>query len=308
MGPALDLTDPVVQSLLTRCGFGADRGLITCAVSGGADSLALLVLAAATGASVTAVHVDHGLRADAADEPDRVASVARAVGARFRAERVRVAPGPNLEARARQARFAVLPGGVCTGHTADDRAESMILNLMRGAGPKGMAGMSRSPRRPLLDLRRTETHALCARFDLDVLQDPSNADPRFTRNRVRHEVLPLLESVAGRDPVPVLVRQADLFAGLADAVDEGARTIEPTHAAEVAEAPEALAGAAVQQWLRASGVGAGYPVDQSAIARILAVARKDAVATEVSGGWRVARSGGRLSVTAPKPCKDAAHG
>lgn len=308
MGPVVDLSDPLIRSLLDRCDFDAARGPRTCAVSGGADSLALLVLAAATGAPVTAVHVDHGLRPGAATEADRVASVADAVGAQFRSERVEVTPGSNLEARARQARFAVLPVDVCTGHTADDRAESMILNLLRGAGPTGMAGMSRSSRRPLLDLRRAETHALCARFGLDVLEDPSNDDPRFTRNRVRHEVLPLLESVAGRDPVPVLVRQADLFAGLADVVDEGAGALDPTRAAVLAEAPEALAGAAVQQWLRAAGVGSGYSVDQSAVARVLAVARHEVVATEVTGGWRVARSGGRLSLTAPEPCKDAAHG
>src|ERR1700722_11281479 len=104
-----------VGELLPRCDFPEPGSALHCAVSGGADSLALLVLAAAAGCVVTAVHVDHGLRESSAAEADIVAGAAALVGANFVAEKVTVAPGPNLEARARAARFAVLPAGVATG-------------------------------------------------------------------------------------------------------------------------------------------------------------------------------------------------
>lgn len=297
----------MVADLLARTGFPAAGNPVTCAVSGGPDSLALLVLAVAAGCPATAVHVDHGLRPGSAGEADVVAEVAGSLGAAFRSVRVEVADGPNLEARARAARFGALPAGVLTGHTADDRAETVLLHLLRGAGPAGAVGMARSPSRPLLDLRRTETVALCAALDLEPVDDPSNRDARFRRNRVRHELLPLLADIGDRDPVPVLVRQADLFALVDEALAAQAATIDPTSAAELAAAPEAVAGAAVRAWLVAVGVGEGYGVDAASVGRVLDVARGAHVATEVAGGWRVSRSGGRLSVRPPGAWQDAAH-
>ncbi len=105
----------------------------------------------------------------------------------------------------------MLPHGVATGHTMDDQAETILVNLLRGAGADGLAGMEPGPRHPLLGLRRRETHALCAAVGLVPVCDPSNADPAFVRNRVRHELLPLCAQVAGRDPVPVLARQAGVL-------------------------------------------------------------------------------------------------
>lgn len=304
---ALDLTAPAVVDLLPRCGFAPAPAEVACAVSGGPDSLALLVLARAAGLAVTAVHVDHGLRSGSGDEAAVVADVASRCGAAFRAERVALAAGPNLEARARAARYGVLPPDVLTGHTADDRAETVLLHLLRGAGPTGAVGMRRSPRRPLLDLRRAHTVALCAALGLVPVQDPSNRDPAFRRNRVRHELLPLLADIGDRDPVPVLVRQADLFAEVDDHLAEAAGPLDPTSARDLAAAPPALARVALRAWLRAAGVGDGYGADAASVARVLAVARGEAVATEV-GGWRVARSGGRLSVAPPGAWQDAGHG
>src|SRR5438876_376086 len=150
-----------VERLLARCTFPPAGVPVTCAVSGGADSLALLVLAVAAGCTATAVHVDHGLRPGSADEADVVRDAAARYRAGFRSERVHVAAGPNLEARAREARFAVLPPDVLTGHTADDQAETILLNLLRGAGRGGLTGMGPG-RHPLLRVRRRETRALCA--------------------------------------------------------------------------------------------------------------------------------------------------
>ena len=161
-------------------------------MSGGADSLALLVLAVEAGCDATAVHVDHGLRRGSAAEADVVAEVAARHGAAFETIRVEVGDGPNLEARARRARYAALPDDVLTGHTADDQAETVLLNLLRGSGLDGLAGYDPA-RRPLRLLRRRETHKLCADLGIQPVHDPSNDDPRFRRNRVRHELLPLLD-------------------------------------------------------------------------------------------------------------------
>lgn len=271
---------------------------MTCAVSGGADSLALLVLAVAAGCDVTAVHVDHGLRPGSAAEADVVAEAARRFGAGFRAERVVVADGPDLEARARAARRAVLPPGHATGHTADDRAETVVLALLWGTGVDGLAALRPSPRHPIVGLRRAETHALCAALGLEPVRDPSNADPRFRRNRIRHEVLPLLGAVGDRDVVPLLTRLADLAADEGDLLDAlAAETLpDPTDARALAAAPPALARRAVRSWLRAHTDGERHPPDLAAVDRVLAVAHGTAVGTELPGGLRVRRTGQRLRI------------
>jgi tRNA(Ile)-lysidine synthase len=266
---------------------------VACAVSGGPDSLALLVLACGAGLRVTAVHVDHCLRPGSAAEAEVVAAAAARFGAAFRPERVVLAPGPNLEARARRARAAVLPQGALTGHTADDQAETVLLNLLRGAGLDGLAGMA-SERHPLLRLRRFETHALCADLGLRPVRDPSNADPAHRRNRVRRELVPLLDAIAERDVSAVLARQAALLRDDAELLEHLALTVDPTDAAALARAPDPLARRAVRRWLADP-----YPPDAAAVARVLGVARGDAVACELDGGRRVARRAGRLRVEAP---------
>ena len=279
--------------LLERCTFPRPGTHVSCAVSGGADSLALLALAAAHGCDVTAIHVDHGLRPGSDAEADVVARAASVVGATFRSERVDVSPGPNLEARARDARYGVLPADVLTGHTADDQAETLLLNLLRGSGRAGLGAM-RPERRPLLALRREETHRLCDELGWDRVEDPSNLDPAHRRNRVRRELLPLLCDIAQRDVVPVLARQAALMRDESDLLAELAATLDARDAAAVAAAPVALARLAVRQWLR-EDTGGPHPPDAAAVERVLAVARGEVVATEVAG-HRVARTAGRLRV------------
>lgn len=290
---------PLVDELLGRCTFPPAGSPLACAVSGGADSLTLLVLAVASGGDVTAVHVDHGLRPGSAEEALVVAEAADRFGARFRSETVSVSAGPNLEARARSARYAVLPADALTGHTADDQAETVLLHLLRGAGLAGLSAMTEDPRRPMLGLRRSDTERLCAAVGLEPVHDPSNLDPAFRRNRVRHELVPLASDVADRDIVPVLVRQARLLAEVDELLTTLAADVDPTSAAALCGVPAALARVAIRAWLIEAGVGDGYAVDAAAVDRVLAVVRGDAVATEVVGGWRVSRSAGVLTVSPP---------
>lgn len=259
--------------------------------SGGADSTALLVLGVEAGCRLTAVHVDHGLRPDSAGDADVVAEVAGRLGVPFRSVRVDVAPGPNLEARARAARLAALGPGAMTGHTADDRAETLLLQLLRGSGTTGLAAIRPGPAKPILALRREETRKLCAELGLPVVEDPSNDDPAFRRNRVRHVVLPLLDEVAGRDVTPLLDRAATLLDDDDRFLDELAAAIDPTDASALAAAAPVLARRAVRRWLAAP-----YPPDLATVERVLAVARGEATGTEVGGGRSVRRSGGLLTL------------
>jgi tRNA(Ile)-lysidine synthase len=281
--------------LLARCAFPPAPSAVVCAVSGGADSLALLVLAVAVGLDVTAVHVDHGLRPGSGAEADVVRQAAERFGAAFRAEQVRVDPGGDLEQRARLARRAVLGSSALTGHTADDQAETVLVNLLRGAGPSGLAAMRPGPPHPLLGLRRAETASLCRALRLDPVADPTNHDPRFVRNRVRHEVIPLLADVSGRDPVPLLCRSADHARAVADDIDRLAGGLDPTDTASLGRAPRSVAAAALRRWLRDS---LDHPPSTAELDRVMAVARNDAVACELSGGRRISRSRGVLRLDA----------
>jgi tRNA(Ile)-lysidine synthase len=284
--------------LLSRCHFPETGTALTCGVSGGADSLALLLLAVAAGCEVTAVHVDHGLRPGSHHEADLVAAVAERVGAGFRSEAVRIEPGANLEARARAARLEVLGSDAALGHTADDRAETMLMNLLRGAGPDGLAGIRPGHRHPIVELRRNDTELVCALAGIEPFHDPSNLDPAFLRNRVRHELLPLLEDLAHRDAVPILVRQGQLFADVADHLRHAAVGLDVTDARAVAGADVVVARVAVREWLR-SGVPDTHPPDAATVERVLAVARLEAGSTDIGGGRRVERTAGRLRLVSP---------
>jgi tRNA(Ile)-lysidine synthase len=292
--------------LLARCDFPPPQsGRVSLAVSGGPDSMALLVLAASAGLEAVAVHVDHGLREGSSAEAEVVAAAAAQFGLGFEARSVRVTPGPDLEARARRARYSSLPDGVMTGQTMDDQAETVMLNVLRGAALDGLSGMRSNSvgraRRPLLRLRRSETVALCLSVGLVPIVDPTNQDSRFRRNRVRAEVIPLLCEVAGRDVVPVLARQAALLAADSDVLQELAAAIDPTDAEGLRAAPIALSRRAVRGWLR-SEVGLGdeeaHPPSSEEVARVLTVACGQARACELEGGRRVQLSAGRLLILA----------
>ena len=191
----------------------------------------------------------------------------------------------------------------------DDQAETVLANLLRGAGLDGLAAMHPGPEHPLLGLRRAETVEVCEAMGLSWVVDPSNQDPRHLRNRVRHELLPLLDDLGQRDPVPLLARQAGVAREEAAFLDVLATAAlpDPADAPSLARAPLPLARRAVRLWLRASALpspsgggdtreGDHYPPSLAEVNRVLAVAAGDAVATELSGGRRVRRTGQRLMV------------
>lgn len=289
---------PLVEQLLERCAFPEPGTPLACAVSGGPDSSALLVLAVAAGCQVTAHHVDHGLRPDSAAEAELVRALADRFDAEFVGHTVRVAPGSNLEARARQARFSVLPDTVATGHTLDDQAETMVINLLRGAARTGLSPHLDTDRHPIIGLRRAETHQVCSVLDLDIVRDPTNDDPAFLRNRVRHEALPLLEEIANRDLAPLLARQASLMGDEDMLLDALAAEIDPTDALAVAAAHPALARRAIRNWIAASWTRGHPPAGQS-VERVLEVARGSAVSTQIEGGQRIHRTAQRMRLEPP---------
>ena len=253
--------------------------------------MALLVLACAQGFRVTAWHVDHGLRPESVSEATIVRNVAEQLGANFESRTVHVEPGSNLEARARAARFDALPAGVLTGHTADDQAETVLINLLRGSATRGLAGMQSGPNHPILQLRRSETHALCNELGIELVHDSSNDDDRFQRNKIRQQLMPLLDAISQRDMVPVLARQAELLRDDENLLNELAMAIDPTDAQMLAAAPVALARRAVRGWLAHP-----YPPDGATVERVLGVARGEATGCDIGLGRQVRRSQQQLRI------------
>lgn len=238
------------------------------AVSGGPDSVALAA-AAATVRPTTALIVDHGLQPGS----EAVAAAARVVAldlgcvsARVLPVRVGAAGGP--EAAARTARYAALDSArdgapVLLGHTLDDQAETVLLGLGRGSGARSVAGMKVCDPpwfRPLLGVRRNATVAACTELGLTTWDDPHNTDPRYTRVRLRREVLPLLEDVLGGGVAEALARTALALREDTDLLDEmaadhlaGARGETGLRLDAVRELPGALRRRVLRGWLLAEG-------------------------------------------------------
>ncbi len=205
------------------------RTSVTVACSGGADSLALAVAAIGVmdESLLTAVTVDHQLQEESGDRALRTAAQLHEIGYRtVRIDTVTVGGQGGPEAAARAARYRALQpqgsGVVLLAHTADDQAETVLLGLGRGSGPRSIAGMTPWRRpwgRPFLQLRRSDTENACRESGLAFWDDPHNVDPAFTRVRVRSEVLPLLDQVLGGGVIPALARTAQLLAEDLEALD-----------------------------------------------------------------------------------------
>ena len=204
-----NLVEAVVQACREDPVLGAEPGLssVVVALSGGPDSSALLhaLWRASAGLrlSLVAVHVDHGLRPEAAAQAAHAARFAAEL--QLPVEIVRVAPQGRGEDAARRVRHRALEAvaarlrapSIALGHTAGDQAETVLLHILRGSGMQGLGAMSRRDGlrfRPLLEVTRDQVQAYCARQALAPVHDASNDDLRFSRNRVRHELIPLLES------------------------------------------------------------------------------------------------------------------
>ena len=197
---------------------------VVVAVSGGPDSLALLSvlreILPAVPLHLTVAHFDHAWRPDSQDDRDFVASMAAKWGYEF--QTARAAGGtPHTESAARTARYAFLrriagetnSTAIALGHTQDDQVETLLLHLLRGSGSRGLGAMRRRDRdlaRPLLDISRHQIETYLARLHLTPRRDPSNEDPRFTRNRLRQQLLPAIDAFdsGARE---LLARTADIL-------------------------------------------------------------------------------------------------
>jgi len=313
----LDVGHPVRRAVARWLATFAADGPLLVAVSGGADSLALAaaVIAAAPGRDPVAATVDHRLQGGSADQAARCADQLRAMGFR-RTEILGVdvggAGGP--EAAARDARYRALLAAagavgercpVLLGHTLDDQAETVLLGLGRGSGPRSIAGMRpwRPPwGRPLLGVRRRDTENACAATRLSVWEDPHNSDPAFTRVRLRAEVLPLLEDVLGGGVAPALARTADLLSDDLDAIDSLSEQAMASALAPdgslgclvLAGSPPALRRRALRRWLAGQDVSRLTADHLFRLDRLLEA--NDGAAVRVHGGADVIRRAGRLHI------------
>jgi len=191
-----------------------DPGVV--GVSGGADSVALLRALVAVGRTVTVAHVHHGLRGAEADaDAEFVQRLCQQLGVRYACRQVEVSAwGRNVEAAGRRARYAffaevaqqVHAPWVAVAHTADDQAETLLHRLIRGTGLSGLRGMAAERPlplpgggtvallRPLLTVRRQRLREFLQHLGQEYREDSSNRNPAYTRNRIRHVLVPLLES------------------------------------------------------------------------------------------------------------------
>lgn len=300
------------------------EGTVLVACSGGADSLALAAatafVAPREGLSAGLVTVDHGLQAGSAERAAAVAAWATSAGlAPVEVATVTVSGAGGPEAAARDARYGALVAAatrlgaraVLLGHTRDDQAETVLLALARGSGPRGMAGMPVQREvdgvallRPLLDVSREETRKACAALGLSPWEDPHNADPRYARARVRSGALPALVEALGAGVVDNLARTARLLAADAAALDELAtqaleRARRPGGALDVAELaplPDAVRTRVLHAWARERGAPpAALSHRHIAALDALVTAWRGQGPVHLPGGFPVARRGTLLA-------------
>lgn len=312
---------PAVARLRAAVREGLDGlppgSLVLVACSGGPDSLALAdtvaFCAPRAGMRAGLVSVDHGLQDGSAERAAAVADWARGAGL-DPAEAVRVEVGADggPEGAARAARYAALDAAaerhgaaaVLLGHTRDDQAETVLLALVRGAGPRGIAGMRAVRgryRRPLLGVARTDTHAACAERGLKPWADPHNEDPRFLRSALR-PALDSLVAVLGEGLVANLARTAALVGEDTDYLDSVAlaaldecRVAGAVDAKRLAALPGPVRTRALRAWVLESGVD-GAELNHRHLAAVDALVAdwRGQGPAFLPGGVEVTRADGRL--------------
>jgi tRNA(Ile)-lysidine synthase len=332
--PAADRDRPV----LVACSGGADSTALAAATAFHAQRI---------GRRAGAVTVDHGLQEGSAAQADRTATLLRELGLTpVHVVRVDVARGGGPEAAARTARYAALervagaappadpppPAGargaggqavdgswlapqaslgalILLGHTRDDQAETVLLGLGRGSGPRSIAGMPRYEGRylrPLLAIERRTTVQACAELGLPVWDDPHNLDPAFRRVRLRHEVLPLLDDVLGGGVPAALARTAELLredldaldavaAGVAQLVIEADGSIITTR---LAAQPRAIRTRILRSWVAQAGADALNFVHLRALDAVVSDWHGQGL-VDLPGGFTAIRRSGRLHIQAP---------
>ena len=294
LDPAVAAGRNVVRRALADLGPGSR---VVVAVSGGADSLALASVTAFVADrqswDLRAVIVDHQLQTRSADVAALAAKQLATIGVDAEVVAVEVGRAGGPEAAARSARYAVLEAQdadtVLLAHTLDDQAETVLLGLGRGSGPRSIAGMAAVNglfRRPFLALRRTDTEQICRAADLTWWVDPHNSDPAYRRVRVRSQALPVLEDVLGGGVAEALARTADqvrsdgaYLDALADAVDD------PLAVSTL----KALAPALRSRVLRRSALAAGADPSELTAAHLAEI---DRLVTDWHGQLRIELPGG----------------
>jgi len=306
-----------------------DRVIVAC--SGGADSLALVATtawsASRLGVEVSAVIVDHGLQQHSAEIAEEARHTCTLLGVSATVERVTVGTEGGLEAAAREARYTALRAAaeqasaqaVLLGHTREDQAETVLLRLARGSGARSLAAMSDRTglwRRPFLRLPRADVRAVALEalepLGRQAWEDPHNADPAFSRVRVR-SLLAEWEAALGTGVVLGLSRSADLLRDDADALDAYADEAWQqcvsrdgvTWSADCVQL-QGLRAAVRTRVIRRMALAAGSPgesigVDQVRVLEALVIDWHGQGETRLPGGVRADRACGRLRVHAPSP-------
>ncbi len=294
----------------TAARYGMDLGRPLVMVSGGPDSVALLRVVLDLGGEPVALHVDHGLREESPEDAEFVRGLCGRLGVRCEVRRLRLEVGANLQERARQGRYALAEEvadrlglrTIVTGHTADDVAETVLMNLARGTGLRGLAGIPPvrgRVERPIIERTRREVLAYLSALDQPYRTDPTNLTGKYARNRIRLEVLPALEGLypgAARN----LARAASLAREDLEALEGLVREIVETRGEEIflplgplLEWPPALRRQAVRLAYSALLPGAP-PLGSTLVEAVLGLAEggEGTRTLDLPGGVVVAARGG----------------
>ncbi|MBE6920727.1 MAG: tRNA lysidine(34) synthetase TilS [Ruminococcaceae bacterium] len=300
-----------LRKLLRQYDMVAPGDHVTCAVSGGADSVALLfgmyLLREKLGITLSAAHFNHRLRGEESDRDEQFVrdfcsryDIPLSVGS------ARVAAGKKgLEAAAREARyafFATLPGKIATAHTADDNAETVLMHLVRGTGLRGLGGISPvngNIIRPMLTVTRQEVLAFLEKYCLSHVEDSSNKTDDFLRNRLRHRVMPFLKE---ENP-----RLAENLSQMAMELRQDAQALEldgklPS-VGELREMDPALRSRKISRFLKENGVPEPERSHIRAVDSLI-FSEKPSARTNLPGAVTVGRNYDRLVVLEQKTAPD----